>query len=463
MFRAIQVCLLLILCLTCLPQCDRAASDAAGPTAPPAAAVPGDAGEAAGVGAGDVKELTAPATTGGEEAAGAGPSGMKRGFHALSFEEACALAEREGKAVMVEFYATWCTPCKLLDQVTFADEDVIKWMREKVIAIKVDGDRQVALAKRYGISSYPSILFLNADGSVKALVRGFREPKDFLARANDALVGIAPADRLQEQLAAGGGTDVGLRHQLAEELLEAGKNEAALEQLMWLFDHATEYAPEYRGVRMGPLLGRIVMLGQSYPPAMEALGVRRERAAAKLLEGEGGLDEAFEVGTLDQVLHTPEQTVALYDELRQRVDLDERVRRALVSMVMERLVEARRYAEVAADMGDAELVMTDMFGQWAAASSALRGDPMRLMHMKFTMLEAAGQFYEALVGAGKRPEADKVVERLLDFDGAPSTYARLIHHAQRAGDDETAAALRRRGQATLPADQHGLLERPWRP
>jgi thiol-disulfide isomerase/thioredoxin len=411
-----------------------------------------------------VTELTASATTGGEEAAGAAPSAtLKRGFHALSFEEACALAEREGKAVMVEFYATWCTPCKVLDQVTFADEDVIKWMREKVVAIKVDGERQVELAKRYGINSYPSILFLEPDGSVKALVRGFREPKDFLARANDALAGIAPADRLQEQLAASGGTDVGLRHQLAEELLESGKNEAALEHLMWLFDHAAEHVPEYRGMRLGPLLGRIVMLGQSYPPAMEALRVRRERAAAKLLEGEGGLDEAFEVGALDQVLQTPEQTVALYDELRQRVDLDEQVRRALVSMVMERLVEAKRYAEVAADMGDAELVMADMFDQWAAASGALRGDPMRLMHMKFTMLEAAGQFYEALVGAGKRPEADKVVERLLDFDGEPSTYARLIHHAQRAGDDEAAEALRRRGQATLPADQHGLLERPWRP
>jgi len=60
--------------------------------------------------------------------------------------------------VLVDFYADWCGPCKMMAPVL---EDVAKAMSGKVKVIKVDVDRNGAVADKYQIQSIPTLVLFH--------------------------------------------------------------------------------------------------------------------------------------------------------------------------------------------------------------------------------------------------------------------------------------------------------------
>ena len=75
-----------------------------------------------------------------------------------SFEKIIA---QDGKTVMVDFWATWCGPCRMIAPVL---EEVAK-ERPDVTVCKVDVDEERDLALEYGVSSIPTLLVFR-DGKV---------------------------------------------------------------------------------------------------------------------------------------------------------------------------------------------------------------------------------------------------------------------------------------------------------
>ncbi len=65
--------------------------------------------------------------------------------------------------VLVDFFATWCGPCRMMAPVL---EDVQKELGEKAHIFKVDVDDSENLARKFGIMSIPS-LFVFVDGVEK--------------------------------------------------------------------------------------------------------------------------------------------------------------------------------------------------------------------------------------------------------------------------------------------------------
>lgn len=101
-------------------------------------------------------------------------------------EEAKQLAAKTGKKIFVDFMATWCGPCKLLDRDVFQKEDWKK-MAKYVVFCKIDVDEQPAVSKAYNVTAMPTQMVLNADGSILSTKVGYANPTDFYAFLNGAL------------------------------------------------------------------------------------------------------------------------------------------------------------------------------------------------------------------------------------------------------------------------------------
>ena len=89
---------------------------------------------------------------------------------------------RSTKPVLVDFWAEWCGPCKLIAPLL---DEIAKEKGDAVKVAKVDVDQNQALSARYNIRAIPTLLFFK-DGQLRDQVTGMTSKKDLLGRI-DAL------------------------------------------------------------------------------------------------------------------------------------------------------------------------------------------------------------------------------------------------------------------------------------
>jgi thiol:disulfide interchange protein len=103
-----------------------------------------------------------------------------------AYEEAMDRARDKNLPVMIDFYTDWCSWCKTLDNTTYSDATVGNKAKQ-FVSLKIDADGQRALAARYKVGAFPTILFIGPDGVEIHRVVGFRPPEDFLKEMDIAL------------------------------------------------------------------------------------------------------------------------------------------------------------------------------------------------------------------------------------------------------------------------------------
>lgn len=92
---------------------------------------------------------------------------------------------RSSLPVLVDFWATWCGPCKMIAPII---DQIAKEFEGKAKVVKVDVDACPGLAQRYGVRSIPTLFFIK-NGAVVDTVVGATSKDNIVSRLKACLEG----------------------------------------------------------------------------------------------------------------------------------------------------------------------------------------------------------------------------------------------------------------------------------
>lgn len=120
----------------------------------------------------------------------------------LSWTQIKEKAKNENKFIFVESYATWCSPCKAMDQDVFSSVDVAKIANGNFVSVKVQMDRNEldnsnirnwypdadSIQSKYSVRQLPTYLFFLPNGEIVNRGIGYQNIESFIKLLNNTLV-----------------------------------------------------------------------------------------------------------------------------------------------------------------------------------------------------------------------------------------------------------------------------------
>ena len=174
-------------------------------------------------------------------------SGFSQGieFFKGTFNEALTKASNEGKLVFVDFYATWCGPCKQMAEKVFPDEELGKYMNEKFVCLQIDVEKegwQKEVAEKYNVTVLPTLVFFKLDSTVASRLAGAREKAELLNAAK-----VARGEELS-----------------FEKLYDRAKSKKDLADMQNLLKQAPEYVGGLQGMEAQKWIVRVEKMYNEY-------------------------------------------------------------------------------------------------------------------------------------------------------------------------------------------------------
>lgn len=106
-----------------------------------------------------------------------------------SFGQILQMAQKEDKLIFVDFWASWCGPCKQMEREVFSNPEVADRFNSSFINYKVDVDRSPGkeMRQQYRIYSLPTTVFFKPDGELIIRLEGMTTVR-FLLEDADSVV-----------------------------------------------------------------------------------------------------------------------------------------------------------------------------------------------------------------------------------------------------------------------------------
>lgn len=110
------------------------------------------------------------------------PAGAQTEFRHITFDEAKAAAKAENKNIFIDFYTSWCGPCKRLASNVFPTKQVGDYLNGKYICLKIDAENGEGpeLADKFGVKAYPTLAVISPDGELLGSFAGLKEGDEFI-------------------------------------------------------------------------------------------------------------------------------------------------------------------------------------------------------------------------------------------------------------------------------------------
>lgn len=126
-------------------------------------------------------------------------------FHHGTWDEALAKAKASGKLIFMDAFTTWCGPCKRMSAQTFPLQEVGDFYNANFINVKMDMEKGegLMLAGKYGVDSYPTLLYIDGEGKLVSKAIGYMDGPKFIDAGKSALRKNDKTELYAKEYAAG--------------------------------------------------------------------------------------------------------------------------------------------------------------------------------------------------------------------------------------------------------------------
>ena len=108
------------------------------------------------------------------------------------FDSARKVAREQNLPILLHFYTDWCGPCRQMNQTVFSSPQLQTQMGGRVILVKVNAERATELARMYQVDTYPTDVFIDANGRMLSKLVGMASFQEFVRS------GLEVADKYQK-------------------------------------------------------------------------------------------------------------------------------------------------------------------------------------------------------------------------------------------------------------------------
>jgi hypothetical protein len=194
----------------------------------------------------------------------------------------------------------------------------------------------------------------------------------------------------------------------ANEMMQRGEYEPALQRQIWLHNHSTEINPAMRGVRLSFYLADWVELGRRYPKAKQALMEVRDLKTREFEEGRGYSQLFQDINSINNYLNADDATTALF----KRIDkLDPALAGQCIHFARTALVKNHEYELCLGYIPDAQADFERIHSSWdeEVARAGSQRDVQQFRQLADNrFVTSASQLIEILAGAGREAEAESI-------------------------------------------------------
>lgn len=407
-------------------------------------------------------------------------------FSDISVEKGKEQALKDGKLLLVDFTATWCPPCKQMEEETWPDEDIQSWIKENAIAIQVDVDKNEELMSAMKVDSMPTVVLFSPRRGGKEFGRksGFLDASELLHWMKKAMGRKTPAttgqsgettgkpgettekpgdaaapgkaaaeksDDADEKEAAGDDDNalwehIGKAHEMQSKL----RNAEYLDELVWLWSNVSKDSEHFDDIRMKMVPVEMKILVEKFPSAKNKFADMR--AAAEKAENH----EDWIV--LNGVLGDNALTVAWFD----KVKTDPKMREFILnnsSLLEQPLFAACRWADAADYLYPQPLELINKFFKESEKMKKPRPhtevskdfDPFPFM---ITLV------YGAYVGAGRDAIAKQIHDECLRLDNSEAMHNTLDKMAKAMETAKAHMSKTTTGKATSASPHKAAASSP---
>ncbi len=369
------------------------------------------------------------------------------------FDGALAQAAAEKGFVMVDFFTTWCVPCKMLDATAWKDPSITGLLKEHhVVALKLDAEKEGKdLAARYKVRGYPTVVLLNATGGEVSRFMGVRPVEAIRAQFGQALKDPRTLDDLRKA-AQDDPANLQASYDLAQRLEQSGSPVEKTEALGLLATIIQKDRDNARGLGAKALMSRTsrVLATTLRPDLM--MDRMYFAAAAKT---KGPYPDIFQGAEDPELMQLREKTGQAFNAYLKRLEDDCAVQLLAAADLLGTMKDVQP-ALTWQDLSSVQSVMSEgqtypnrrlaeafhLFAARACSDATALNECAWYFYLSQTHLDLAESLIRRCLAMGPNPNAEDTLAHVLFTTGrgeeAFKIERKLIANAKAAGDEASA-------------------------